>query len=272
MIIFKTAVRLNMFRVQAGKNGNTGGGYFGKPDFGISTKASYTLFDGGAVSSNIEKNEHALAETNARVDSVRNRIAFETIKAALQVSRNQRLLQVTKERVATIQNYINMLTEITKADVGRRSEIDLAKTREGLAINQEQGIRITLDRESQSLQRYAGNRAVVIAKKIQGNAEDIPVKNMDALKDAFAESAAMKEANAKIKVVEADLRIRQARQRYPSVALQVQYAPRQQQDLPPQPKVMWGINANWDIFSGWSSIYLVQSAAQMIESAIAGKE
>lgn len=87
------------------------------------------LYTWGRISSTIDSRTETSRAADQELEEVRQKIAFDTTQAVLELMRNQQTLVQTDGYVARMNELVLMLSEIVKQDRGRGSELTQARAR-----------------------------------------------------------------------------------------------------------------------------------------------
>ena len=109
-----------------GKGGNPyGNGTLNR----LGATLSYTVFDGGRTSSLIASKQHIAHSIEAKYLLARNKIAFDTSNAFLQIARQQLLIIAYQGHLTQMKKLEKSMIEIVKVMPGRRSEFTQVSAR-----------------------------------------------------------------------------------------------------------------------------------------------
>ncbi len=91
--------------------------------------ASVPIYDFGRIDAAIKSREATREATAARYEQQANQVAIETISTCLEYTKQRALLFAADDYLQTVQKLVDMLTQITQVDSGRRAELVQARSR-----------------------------------------------------------------------------------------------------------------------------------------------
>jgi len=87
------------------------------------------LYDWGRINSTIGSRTETAKATYQELEQAREKVAFDTVSALVELRRNERLLALSQAYVKRMTELVEMLGEIVRSDRGRASELTQARAR-----------------------------------------------------------------------------------------------------------------------------------------------
>lgn len=98
-----------------------------RPYYGVN--ATIPVYDFGRITAQVKGRQAAYDASNARTAQQANLVAIETVTTCLEYTKQRALLFAADDYLQTVQKLVDMLTQVTDADPGRRGELVQARSR-----------------------------------------------------------------------------------------------------------------------------------------------
>lgn len=98
-----------------------------RPYYGVN--ANMPLYDFGRITAQIKVREATYEGASARYKQLANQVALDTVTTCLEYTKQRALVFAADDYLQTVQKLVDMLTQVTDADPGRRGELVQARSR-----------------------------------------------------------------------------------------------------------------------------------------------
>jgi adhesin transport system outer membrane protein len=174
---------------------------FGRQEFSI--QAKQLLFDGGAVSGEIDRQRARLQSLDSKVFDVSDSVAQRVADIYLEVLKNQEIYDLAKNNLESHQDYLEKIRERANAGIATAADLQLAQGRAALASSTLAAKEASLDDAKFRYKRLVGEmprnlvKPSTIAQAIPDLVElanEISINNNASLKVSAQDTLAAKEA------------------------------------------------------------------------------
>ncbi|WP_218468478.1 TolC family protein [Limnobaculum sp. M2-1] len=220
-----------------------------------------TIYDFGKTSSGIQSAEETFKSSVQTIQLTRNQIAYQTIEAILELNKFQKNIKVAKSYEKRMSDLVNMLSQITKTDKGRGSELVQAQSKLLQAktnLQQLEGrwretqIKMTrlLGKEIRLPENFEWNSVIMSSNDI--------LNSLDSHPQILRAKAEIKASQHKVDAIRSSS--------YPSINWVVSKSSARDTNGDEQ---AWytGVNLEWDLFSGGSDTASELAAVQRAQAS-----
>lgn len=228
-------------------------------DTSATLSATTTIYDFGHRKNRILGGEESVRGADEEVRLTRDQIAAEIVISVAMVDRFQRALVVANEYESRMKKLTGMLSEITQADTGRRSELVQARSRLLQAQTHIHQIESHLDETLLKLTRLVGKQVSLENRLDWDSPGSIQLSSV--LKDLNNHPQLVK-SQAQIRAGQHEVEAAKS-SRLPSVNWTVSHSI----DRNNSDDWYTGVNLEWDVFTGGSATASVNAASQRVQVA-----
>jgi adhesin transport system outer membrane protein len=174
---------------------------FGRQEFSI--QAKQLLFDGGAVSGEIDRQRARLQSLDSKVFDVSDSVAQRVADIYLEVLKNQEIYDLAKNNLESHQDYLEKIRERANAGIATAADLQLAEGRAALASSTLAAKEASLDDAKFRYKRLVGempknlvkpNAITQVIPALVELANEISINNNASLKVAAQDTLAAREA------------------------------------------------------------------------------
>ena len=174
---------------------------FGRQEFSI--QAKQLLFDGGAVSGEIDRQRARLQSLDSKVFDVSDSVAQRVADIYLEVLKNQEIYDLAKNNLESHQDYLEKIRERANAGIATAADLQLAEGRAALASSTLAAKEASLDDAKFRYKRLVGEMPRNLVKPntitqaipdLVELANEISINNNASLKVSAQDTLAAKEA------------------------------------------------------------------------------
>lgn len=130
---------------------------------GTSIQVVTPVYDFGAISNTIDSRSKTANAQEQAVEQARVTVAYNTVASLLELSHQQEALVATDRYVSRMRELVDMLSQISQVDPGRRSEVVQARARLLQAETSRANVQAKLQQVKTSLAKLVGEDVVVPA-------------------------------------------------------------------------------------------------------------
>jgi len=179
---------------------------FGRQEFSI--QAKQLLFDGGAVSGEIDRQRARLQSLDSKVFDVSDSVAQRVADIYLEVLKNQEIYDLAKNNLESHQDYLEKIRERANAGIATAADLQLAEGRAALASSTLAAKEASLDDAKFRYKRLVGEMPRNLVKPnaitqaipdLVELANEISINNNASLKVSAQDTLAAKEAEKAVR-------------------------------------------------------------------------
>ncbi|WP_425318593.1 TolC family protein [Pseudomonas nitroreducens] len=130
---------------------------------GTSIQVVTPVYDFGAISNTIDSRSKTASAQEQAVEQARVTVAYNTVASLLELSHQQEALTATDRYVSRMRELVDMLSQISQVDPGRRSEVVQARARLLQAETSRANVQAKLQQVKTSLAKLVGEDVAVPA-------------------------------------------------------------------------------------------------------------
>ena len=174
----------------------------------VSIQAKQLLFDGGAVSGEIDRQRARLQSLDSKVFDVSDSVAQRVADIYLEVLKNQEIYDLAKNNLESHQDYLEKIRERANAGIATAADLQLAEGRAALASSTLAAKEASLDDAKFRYKRLVGEMPRNLVKPnaitqaipdLVELANEISINNNASLKVALQDTLAAKEAEKAVR-------------------------------------------------------------------------